>query len=158
MPLYGSDSRDIYAVTEEDALGEYPVIVIMIDVDDLPYAGVLYPGFDVYMAHQANIIWIGSNSQALARDPRYQTRMQHRADFLFNGKIGIESKLMPNLCNLWMHLGRQVIQRDFLTSIGRYTWFQVNFAPSYVLHHITSFSCGEQGNRSSAVVQVKRKT
>jgi hypothetical protein len=34
LPHYGSDSRHVYAVTEEDTLGEYPVIVI--DVDDLP--------------------------------------------------------------------------------------------------------------------------
>src|SRR5262249_3267130 len=40
----GSDSRRIYAVTEPDSLGEYPVVVI--DTDDIPYAGVMYPGFD----------------------------------------------------------------------------------------------------------------
>jgi len=48
----GSDSRRIFAVTDEpDQLGEYPILVV--DIDDLPYAAVMYPGFDVFLADTA---------------------------------------------------------------------------------------------------------
>lgn len=88
----GSDSRRIYAVTEQpDALGEYPVLVI--DTDDLPYAAVMYPGFDVFMADEAGIEGASfdfGTYEALAEDSRYAARIQQHADLLFGGKVGIE--------------------------------------------------------------------
>ena len=45
----GSDSRRVLAVGEPDTIGEYPVLAL--DVDDMPFLGLMYPGFDVYLAH-----------------------------------------------------------------------------------------------------------
>lgn len=85
----GSDSRRIYAVTEPDALGEYPVLVI--DTDDLPYAAVMYPGFDVFMADEVGMeVSSWGTYEALARDLRYKSRIQQHARQLFGGKQGIE--------------------------------------------------------------------
>ena len=83
----GSDSRRIFAVTEPDELGEYPVMVI--DEDDIPYAAVMYPGFDVYMADLAGIIDHPKDTHPqgayvdLFSDPRYAPRLKWHADRLF---------------------------------------------------------------------------
>ncbi|MGR6998560.1 hypothetical protein ACU686_11490 [Yinghuangia aomiensis] len=50
----GSDSRRLLAITEPDADGEYPVLAV--DVDDLPFVGLMYPGFDVYLGNTAGLI------------------------------------------------------------------------------------------------------
>ncbi|MEV0342457.1 hypothetical protein AB0H49_25850 [Nocardia sp. NPDC050713] len=50
----GSDSRRILAVGETDSEGEYPVLAL--DVDDLPFVGLMYPGIDVYLADRAGLI------------------------------------------------------------------------------------------------------
>jgi hypothetical protein len=86
----GSDSRRIYAVTDApDQLDEYPVLVI--DTDDLPYAAVMYPGFDVYMADETGfaIHDMGAYEDLFA-DKRYAPRLNVHARHLFNGKSGIE--------------------------------------------------------------------
>lgn len=86
----GSDSRRIYAVTETpDALGEYPVVVV--DIDDVPYAAVMYPGFDVFLGDHAGLALHPFDTyEALHDDLRYATRMRHHALRLFDGKRGIE--------------------------------------------------------------------
>jgi hypothetical protein len=86
----GSDSRRIYAVTDApDSLGEYPVLVI--DTDDLPYAAVMYPGFDVFMADEAGFaIHDMGTYEDLFEDKRYAPRLNEHARHLFNGKFGIE--------------------------------------------------------------------
>jgi hypothetical protein len=85
----GTESRRVFAVTEPDTLGEYPVIVV--DVDDLPYAAVMYPGFDIYMADLSGLaIHTGDTYEDLADDPRYLARMRHHVHHLFRGKNGIE--------------------------------------------------------------------
>lgn len=86
----GSDSRRIYAVTDEpDTLGEYPVLVV--DTDDIPYAAVMYPGFDVFMADEASFgIHNFDTYESLHEDPRYAARLAHHARALFGGKPGIE--------------------------------------------------------------------
>lgn len=86
----GSDSRRIYAVTgTPDSLGEYPVLVI--DTDDLPYAAVMYPGFDVFMADEAGFdIHQMDTYEGLFEDKRYAPRLNEHARHLFNGKPGIE--------------------------------------------------------------------
>ncbi|HEX6817625.1 MAG TPA: hypothetical protein VF120_04560 [Ktedonobacterales bacterium] len=86
----GSDSRRIYAVTETpDAMGDYPVLVV--DIDDLPYAAVMYPGFDVFLGDEVGLgLHPFDTYEALHDDPRYATRMRHHALRLFDGKRGIE--------------------------------------------------------------------
>lgn len=86
----GSDSRRVFAVTDApDSLGEYPVLVI--DTDDLPYAAVMYPGFDVYMADEAGFgLHSYDTYEALFEDTRYAPRLNEHARHLFNGKAGIE--------------------------------------------------------------------
>lgn len=85
----GSDSRRIFAVTEPDDLGEYPVLVI--DEDDVPYAAVMYPGFDVYMADEAGLLGLDFDTyEDLHDDPRYAARMRQHALRIFHGKPGAE--------------------------------------------------------------------
>lgn len=88
----GSDSRRIFAVTSQpDALGEYPVLVI--DTDDLPYAAVMYPGFDVFMSDEASVpgaTFDFGTYESLSEDPRYAGRIQSHANTLFGGAVGIE--------------------------------------------------------------------
>jgi hypothetical protein len=86
----GSDSRRIYAVIDTpDSMGGYPVLVI--DTDDLPYAAVMYPGFDVYMADEAGFALHDMGTyEDLFEDKRYAERLNEHARHLFNGKSGIE--------------------------------------------------------------------
>lgn len=62
----GSDSRRVLDVTEPDVEGEYPVLAL--DVDDLPFVGLVYPGFDVCLADTAGLI---------RRDPGGYTTLIH---------------------------------------------------------------------------------
>ncbi|HLY32654.1 MAG TPA: hypothetical protein VKQ36_16650 [Ktedonobacterales bacterium] len=87
----GSDSRRIYAVTEPDSLGEYPVLVI--DTDDLPFVGVMYPGFDIFMGDEAGLDGMDCDFptyEGLFDDPRYAKRLREHARILFNGHPSIE--------------------------------------------------------------------
>lgn len=87
----GTDSRRIYAVCEPDDTGEYPVLVV--DTDDIPYAGIMYPGFDVFMADEAGLHITSDDTstyEALFDDPRYASRMTQHATHLFRGKRGVE--------------------------------------------------------------------
>lgn len=87
----GSDSRRIYAVCEPDAMGEYPVLAV--DTDDIPYVGIMYPGFDVFMADEAGFhisSGVADTYEALFDDPRYLPRMTQHAAHLFRGKPGAE--------------------------------------------------------------------
>ena len=69
--------------------GEYPVLVI--DTDDLPYAAVMYPGFDVYLADLAGFgLHSMGTYEALFEDKRYAPRLREHAALLFGGKEGIE--------------------------------------------------------------------
>jgi hypothetical protein len=86
----GSDSRRIFAVTEPDSLGEYPVLVI--DTDDLPYAAIMYPGFDVFMGDEAGLLE-GTDFDTyedLFDDRRFAGRMREHAKHLFNGRPSAE--------------------------------------------------------------------
>jgi hypothetical protein len=87
----GSDSRRIFAVTEPDSRGEYPVLVI--DTDDLPYAAVMYPGFDVFMADEAGLEGVACDwgtYEGLWNDRRYAGRMREHARYLFKGRPSAE--------------------------------------------------------------------
>ncbi|MDR7321602.1 MULTISPECIES: hypothetical protein [Catenuloplanes] len=85
----GSDSRRVLVVTEPDAAGEYPVLAV--DVDDLPCAVLMYPGFDVYLAATAELIPAvdGGGYDAIMKDPVYGDRMREHAERLFGGAMSI---------------------------------------------------------------------
>jgi hypothetical protein len=84
----GTESRRIFAVTEPDAQGEYPVLVI--NADD-PYVAIMYPGFDVYLGDLAGVLDLDFGTyESLHRDKRYATRLALHARRLFDGKPSIE--------------------------------------------------------------------
>ncbi len=89
VPL-GTDSRRcLYIGEHRDSIGEPPVLVI--DVDDLPYAGVEYPGIDVYVAHAFGVVSEPEQVYGAYRKHKvYGARMQEHADALFGGKVGLE--------------------------------------------------------------------
>lgn len=85
----GSDSRRVLAVGEPDTIGEYPVLAL--DVDDMPFIGLMYPGFDVYLAHTIGLIEREFDTYtALADDPAYSGRMHEHARAWFDGRIHLE--------------------------------------------------------------------
>ncbi|KDN81063.1 hypothetical protein [Kitasatospora cheerisanensis] len=78
----GSDSRRVLSLGpngERDELGEYPVFAL--DVDDLPYAVLMYPGFDAYLADTAGVLdpAEGEGYDALKNDRRFAHRMRTHA-------------------------------------------------------------------------------
>ncbi|MEV0678059.1 hypothetical protein AB0I60_16240 [Actinosynnema sp. NPDC050436] len=80
----GSDSRRVLAVGEPDTIGEYPVLAL--DVDDMPFVGVMYPGFDVYAATEAGVIDHDFESYLdLFEDRTYAPRMREHANHYFAG-------------------------------------------------------------------------
>ncbi|MBM7774238.1 hypothetical protein JOD54_004442 [Actinokineospora baliensis] len=82
----GSDSRRLLAVGEPDSTGEYPVLAL--DLDDLPFLGLVYPGFDVYLAHTAGFLTVpGPGYTGLAQDPVYGRRMREHAAHRFDGEM-----------------------------------------------------------------------
>jgi len=85
----GTDSRRIFAVTEPDDMGEYPVVVI--DEDDVSYVAVMYPGFDVYMGDVSGVLDLDFGTyESLHQDHRYAARLALHARHLFGGKPSIE--------------------------------------------------------------------
>ncbi|MFI2474369.1 hypothetical protein [Nocardia xishanensis] len=80
----GSDSRRVLAVGEPDTEGEYPVLAV--DVDDLPFVGLMYPGFDVYLADTANLVRMEFPTYtALFDHATYGPRMRGHARHWFAG-------------------------------------------------------------------------
>jgi hypothetical protein len=85
----GTDSRRIFAVTDPDDLGEYPVLAI--DEDDISYVAVMYPGFDVYMGDVSGVLNLDFGTyESLHDDRRYAARLALHARRLFGGKPSIE--------------------------------------------------------------------
>ncbi|MFE3796396.1 hypothetical protein [Nocardia tengchongensis] len=85
----GSDSRRVLAVGEVDSHGEYPVLAL--DVDDMPYAGLMFPGFDVHVAEAAGLVDCKFQTYTdLARDPVYGPRMREHAAHCFDGQFSAE--------------------------------------------------------------------
>ncbi|MFE0678752.1 hypothetical protein [Streptomyces sp. NPDC058867] len=86
----GSDSRRILAVTEPDAQGEYPVLAL--DLDDMPYLGLMYPGFDVYLADTADLLGLGERQTYtdLVDHAVYGPRMRHHAARTLAGETCVE--------------------------------------------------------------------
>ena len=76
--IYRSDSRRVLYLGEPDSTGEYPVLVT--DIDDLPYVGVMYPGLDVYLADMAGTLDLDFDTYtSLIEDPEYGARMREHA-------------------------------------------------------------------------------
>ncbi|MCF2533292.1 hypothetical protein [Yinghuangia soli] len=85
----GSDSRRILAVTEPDQEGEYPVLAV--DVDDLPFVGLMYPGFDVYLGNTAGLVAHEFETYTgMMDDPVYARRMHRHAARTFGGESCFE--------------------------------------------------------------------
>ncbi|MFF7132549.1 hypothetical protein ACFZBZ_09400 [Streptomyces sp. NPDC008196] len=86
----GSDSRRILAVTEPDEEGEYPVFAL--DLDDLPYLGLMYPGFDVYLADTAGLLDLGERQgySELIHHGTYGGRMRRHARQCLGGAAEIQ--------------------------------------------------------------------
>ncbi|WP_018680960.1 hypothetical protein [Actinokineospora enzanensis] len=85
----GSDSRRVLTVGEPDATGEYPVLAL--DIDDMPFVGLMYPGFDVYLAETAGLLKLEFESYtSLAEDPRYLRRMHQHGKNYFGGDVCYE--------------------------------------------------------------------
>ncbi|GAA3010804.1 hypothetical protein [Actinokineospora diospyrosa] len=85
----GSDSRRLLAVGEPDSVGEYPVLAL--DLDDLPFLGLMYPGFDVYLGHTAGFLTIpGPGYTGLSEDPVHGRRMREHAGHRFDGDLYVQ--------------------------------------------------------------------
>lgn len=85
----GSDSRRVLAVGAADSLGEYPVLAL--DVDDMPYAGLMYPGFDVYVGEVAGFVACEFETYTdLGSDAVYGRRMREHAVRSFAGQLCAE--------------------------------------------------------------------
>ncbi|CCH28687.1 hypothetical protein ABZ816_27200 [Actinosynnema sp. NPDC047251] len=81
----GSDSRRVLAVGEPDSTGEHPILAL--DVDDMPFAGLMYPGFDVYAANEASLIQHEFDTYLDFFDnPTYAHRMNEHAKHRFAGE------------------------------------------------------------------------
>lgn len=86
---YGSDSRRFLYVGKADSLGEYPVLLL--DTDDVPYVGVEYPGFDVYLGVHAGLVReLGDEYGSMQHDPRYKARIDEHASRNLWGRHSIE--------------------------------------------------------------------
>lgn len=85
----GGDSRRVLVVGDADEYGEYPVLAL--DVDDLPCLELMYPGFDVYLAHTAGLIKRlgGSGYSALTGHRTYGRRMATHARQLLDGQTAL---------------------------------------------------------------------
>lgn len=85
----GSDSRRLLAVGPVDGTGEYPVLAL--DFDDLPYLGLMYPGFDVYLGHTAGVLEFDfPEYTALVGHPLYSRRMREHGARWFGGELEVQ--------------------------------------------------------------------
>ena len=83
----GADSCRVLVTDSADELGDYPVLAL--DVDDVPSATLMYPGFDVFLAENADIVEMPERMgyAALARHPDFAARMATHAERCFGGSV-----------------------------------------------------------------------
>jgi hypothetical protein len=95
----GSDSRRFLYVGRADALGEYPVLAV--DTDEMPFACVSHPGFDVWLAEDAEILGVKRTSYtSLFDDPTLGAAMAEQARQNLGGRRwlgGEEPGFLPDL-------------------------------------------------------------
>lgn len=71
--------------------GEYPVLTV--DVDDMPYVGINYPGFDVYLADAADLLTKPTGMYEytwLSEDATYRARVAEHAGRVLGGNLEVE--------------------------------------------------------------------
>lgn len=81
----GSESRRIWMLSPAaDATGDYPLLYI--DIDDVPSMGVMYPGFDVWLGIEAEVIGTSDETYTSAfQDFRFASRLRHHARTICDG-------------------------------------------------------------------------
>jgi hypothetical protein len=83
----GADSCRMLVTDSADEYGEYPVLAL--DVDDIPAATLMYPGFDVFLAENAGIVEMPPHRgyAALAKHPDFANRMSTHAEQCLCGSL-----------------------------------------------------------------------
>jgi hypothetical protein len=89
----GSDSRRVYMLSSSaDAEGDHPVLFT--DIDEHPVVGILFPGFDVWLAEQARVLSVAKQDPSTYtdafEDPRFAARCRHHAETMFGGEQEVE--------------------------------------------------------------------
>jgi len=84
----GTDSCRVFVTSSADEYGEYPVLAL--DVDDVPGADLMYPGFDVFLADSAGMVATSDDDDEyshLAEHPDFAARMATHAAQCFGGHL-----------------------------------------------------------------------
>ncbi len=86
----GSDSRRALYVGAADSTGEHPVLVT--DMDDGAFVGIMFPGFDIYMADLAGVIDLGKQRSytGLRTHPEYGARFAEHMAKNLAGRASID--------------------------------------------------------------------
>lgn len=85
----GTDSRRVLALGRPDEAGESPVFAI--DCDDLPFVGLMYPGFDVYAAVACGVVRTTPDGYLWpAGDDAYGPRARHHAAAWLGGSAFLQ--------------------------------------------------------------------
>ncbi|MDC3952757.1 SMI1/KNR4 family protein [Polyangium jinanense] len=81
----GAEHRRVWMLSNApDREGDYPVLYM--DIDDVPSLGPMYPGFDVWLAQEANVIRISYETYSSAfEDFRFASRLRHHARTMCDG-------------------------------------------------------------------------
>lgn len=83
----GADSCRVLVTSSVDEYGEYPVLAL--DVDDVPGADLMYPGFDVFLADNVGMVATSDDGEysQLAEHPQFAARMAAHARQCFGGHL-----------------------------------------------------------------------
>jgi len=82
LPGEGNSRRFMY-VGEPDAFGEYPVFVV--DIDDIPYVAIEYPGLDVFLADGVTEDILDEDTPDCFEHPIYGSMLADQARRNFGG-------------------------------------------------------------------------
>jgi hypothetical protein len=89
LPL-GSDSRRALYVGNQDQTGEYPILYT--DIDDGAAVGLMYPGFDIYMADLVGLFELKFGTYTdLCNHPSFSARMKTHSDNNLRGRMDVDS-------------------------------------------------------------------
>ncbi|MET7420065.1 hypothetical protein [Dactylosporangium sp. NPDC005555] len=85
----GSDSRRVLALGHPDGAGESAVFAV--DCDDMPFIGLMYPGFDCYIADAAGLLRTSLDGYLWPVGDRvYEARAKHHRDVRLGGATYLE--------------------------------------------------------------------